>query len=340
MKIPAFFLQLCLAWSLSLVIVRAAVPESNLDQPEAGAPALTNAAEPAAPAPLVVPGLDELLDRLSTMEKSNVEMQRSSEQASDQWEAIVQQNSALSNVLTGLQQTLITQKEREIELAKASNSLTIRVIGGAAIAVFLVFLFSYWFQLRCLNRVMEISRSMPALPHHEPVLLEQENPATSKLLSAMKMLEHRLEHLEVRGGEGMNGDGASFADATPIALHAGPADSGASSSLALLMAKGQVLLDTERLQEAVTTFQEVIAADPANAEAQLKKGIAFERMNRLEQALNCYDEAIRLNPKKVVANVYKARVLAALHRYDEAISVYDSALGKNSAKVETPIFAS
>ena len=336
MKIPAFLF--CLAWSLSLVMVRAAAPETNLN-PEVAAQ--TNV-ENAAPTPVIVPGLDELLDRLGTMEDSNEEMQRASQQASQQWEALVEQNNALSNVLTGLQQTLITQKEREIELAKESNAQMIKVIAGAAVAVFLVFLFSYWFQLRCLNRVMEISRSMPALTHHEPVLLEQENPQTSKLLAAMKMLEHRLDHLEVRE-TGANGDAVHFTEATPIALHAGPAESSpssSSSSIALLMAKGQVLLDTERLQEAVTTFQEVISADPTNAEAHLKKGIAFERMNRLEQALSCYDEAIRLNPKKVVANVYKARVLAALHRYDEAISVYDSALGRDSGKVETPIFAS
>ena len=150
------------------------------------------------------------------------------------------------------------------------------------------------------------------------------------------MLEHRLEQLETPG----QGGATSHSGNVPTLLESGAIEPSTSSSMSLLLAKGQVLLDTERLQEAVACFQEAITVDPNNAEAHLKKGIALERMNRLEPALAAYEEALRLNPKRAVANVYKARVLAALHRYDEAISVYDSALGRNTAKVETPIFAS
>ena len=142
-----------------------------------------------------------------------------------------------------------------------------------------------------------------------------------------------MEQLETPGHANGN-----FGESNVTMLNGGEA--APSSSMSLLLAKGQVLLDTERLQEAVACFQEAITVDPGNAEAHLKKGIALERMNRLEPALAAYEEALRLNPKRAVANVYKARVLAALHRYDEAISVYDSALGRNSGKVETPIFAS
>jgi tetratricopeptide (TPR) repeat protein len=184
---------------------------------------------------------------------------------------------------------------------------------------------------------MEFSKTMPALQGgYEPALLEQHNSANSKLLSAMKMLEHRLEQLETPGSASTVASSANV----PTLLESGAIEPAPSSSMSLLMAKGQVLLDTERLQEAVACFQEAITVDPNNAEAHLKKGIALERMNRLEPALAAYEEALRLNPKRTVANVYKARVLAALHRYDEAISVYDSALGRNSPKVETPIFAS
>jgi tetratricopeptide (TPR) repeat protein len=341
MKIPVFFLRLCLFGSFFAVLMSltAAVLETNTEPAQAGAPA-------AAPAPVVIPELDELRDQLRTMQRSNEEMQRSSAQASEKWTQMVQQNTALSNVLTGLQQTLQTQKERELELAKQSNSLYLKVIIGAAGAVFLVFLFSYWFQLRCLNRVMELSHSLPVPVPHEPALLEQENPATSKLLAAMKLLEHRLEQLETPGSSRTalhsNGQHAEVTSAhlsTPL-LNPEPVEASSASNVSLLLAKGQTLLDAERLQEALSCFQEIINLDPDHAEAHLKKGVALERMNRLDLALSAYEEALRLNPRRTVANVYKARVLAALHRYDEALSVYDSALGKKSPKGETPIFVS
>ena len=337
MKNPALLLRIAALSCLCFIVASAAVLEPN----ESATPN-TAAPQAAAPAQVVIPELDDLRQQLRSMQRSNEEMQKSSERASEKWDAMAHQNVALSNVLTGLQQTLITQKERELELGKQSNTLTTRVIAGAAVAVFLVFLFSYWFQLRCLNRVMELSQSGHALQPHNPALLEQENPATSRLLNAMKLLEHRMQQLEMPGGGGSSN--GSFAEAHSAhsgnLLNIGPVEPVPSSSMSLLLAKGQVLLDTDRLPEAVACFQEAITVDPNNSEAHLKSGIALERMNRLEPALSAYEIALRLNPKRTVANVYKARVLTALHRYDEALSVYDSALGRNPSKVETPIFAS
>ena len=325
-----------------VLALSAAVLETNTEPAHAAA----IPADSAAPAQIVIPELDGLREQLRVMQRSNEEMQRSSARASEKWAEMLEQNTALSNVLTGLQQTLVTQKERELELAKQSNSLYLKVIIGAAAAVFLVFLFSYWFQLRCLNRVMEMSHSLPAPVPHEPALLPQENPATSKLLAAMKLLEQRLEQLETpsnhRPSLHSNGDHAEVTSAhvsTPL-LHSEPIETNPASNVSLLLAKGQTLLEAERLQEALVCFQEILNVEPGNAEAHLKKGVVLERMNRLDLALSSYEEALRLNPKRTLANVYKARVLAALHRYDEALSVYDSALGKKSPKGETPIFVS
>jgi tetratricopeptide (TPR) repeat protein len=323
------------------MMVGAAVVEGSLTS--AAVPVPSDAATPMTQTQVqvVIPELDQLRNQLQMMERSseemqrsNVELQKSSEEAAQKFEAMMEQNHALSNVLTGLQQTLVNQREREVELTKASTSFNYKVAAGAAGVIFLVFLASYWFQLRCLNRVMEFSKTSPMLHGHEPRLLE-DTPAGSKLLNAMRVLEHRLEHIENPAG---NGHTAGSMIETVSSTEGEPVT---SSSMSLLMAKGQVLLDTERLQEAVACFQEAITVDPEYAEAHLKKGIALERLNRLEPALAAYEEALRLNPKRTVANVYKARVLAALHRYDEAISVYDSALGRNpQSKVETPIFAS
>jgi tetratricopeptide (TPR) repeat protein len=340
MKIPALLFRVSALFCVC-IMVSAAVLETNqsaVQSPVASTPAV----QP--PIQVVIPELDQLQNQLRMVERSNEELQRSSKElqrssaeASQKFDAVMQQNTALSNVLSGLQETLVNQREKEVQMAKETSAFTFKVVAGAAAAVFLVFLCSYWFQLRCMNRVMEIQKVFPALPSREPALLEQENPASSRLLSAMKMLEHRLEQLETPGHA--SATSTTNAD-VPTLLESGGIEPAPSSSMSLLLAKGQVLLDTERLQEAVSCFQEAISVDPTNSEAHLKKGIALERMSRLDQALAAYEEALRLNPKRTVANVYKARVLAALHRYDEAISTYDNALGRNAAKVETPIFAS
>ena len=187
---------------------------------------------------------------------------------------------------------------------------------------------------------------MLPLPRN-PALLEAGNPnQASSLLSAIKVLETRIQHLEIPGRQGANGqsddlNGTHTTASSGNLLNLGSFESTPSpTSLSLLLAKGQTLLDMDRLQDALGCFQEALIIDPNNAEAYLKKGIALERLNRLEPALDAYEEAVRLNPKRAIGHASKARVLAALHRYDEAISVYDSALGKNGPKSSTPIFVS
>src|SRR5688500_13532224 len=112
MKIPALLFRLCLVSSVCLAIVSAAVLETNV------APA--DAAAQSQPVQVIVPGLDELREQLRTVQRSNEQIERNNEEtrrasqeASQKFEAMTQQNTALSNVLAGLQQTLITQKERE-----------------------------------------------------------------------------------------------------------------------------------------------------------------------------------------------------------------------------------
>jgi tetratricopeptide (TPR) repeat protein len=293
-------------------------------------------------APAISAELTELRQKMGAIE-------RSSREVAEKWDAVVQQNTTLSNVLTGLQQTLNSQKEKEIELSNQAHSFTLKVIAAAGVAIFMVFLLSYWFQLRALNRVMEISNILPA-PRHAPALLDAGNAQTSSLLSALKVLETRIQQLEIPSQNdampSANGHSAEAAGSNPAnssnLLSSGSFEAAPSapSSVALLVAKGQTLLDMDRLSDALACFQDAVMLDASNAEAHLKKGIALERLNRLEAALNAYEEAVQLNPKRAIAHASKARVLAALHRYDEAISVYDSALGKNGPKPSSPIFVS
>jgi len=280
------------------------------------------------------PEFNEMRDQLNAM-------QRSSSEATEKWESLMKQNSSLSNRLAGLHQSLLTQQERELEMSKQSNSFLLKVMGGAGAAVFLIIILSFWFQLRCFNRVLETSNGA-SLTAATP-LLESENSPTIKLLSAVKLLESRIQQLEFPANSHPNGNGTAHEihlshTETPVPILVSESQresTGPQSNVAVLLAKGQVLLDMDRLPEAIGCFDEALALEPGNAEAHLKRGMSLERMERLEPALNAYEEALRLNPRRAVAYVYKARVLQGLHRYDEALSVYDSALGKNSNRPTT-----
>jgi tetratricopeptide (TPR) repeat protein len=286
-------------------------------------------------------------------------LQRANDLALGRWSALLDQNNSLSNVLTGLQQTLTSERKREAELSEEARLFNNRVMLGAGVAMFLVFLASYWFQLRCLNRVMEVTNAQAHRELHAPYappLLEAPSARESQLLEAVKLLENRIRQLEhpgavtshaaaiaatanVSGSPHANGISSENGHAAPSeskVIDVAPVEMQSSATkVSVMLAKGEVLLETERLQEAVNSFNEALAIEPNNAEAHLKKGIALERMNRLEPALACYNEALRLNPKRSFAYVHKARVLAALHRYDEALSVYDMALGKPAQKATT-----
>ena len=58
------------------------------------------------------------------------------------------------------------------------------------------------------------------------------------------------------------------------------------------MEKGQSLLTSDRPEEALACFDEVLAVEPKNAEALVKKGTAFEKMRQPQEALEYYDRAI------------------------------------------------
>jgi tetratricopeptide (TPR) repeat protein len=290
---------------------------------------------------VTVPGMDELWAQLEAAKRAN-------EAASERWIALVDQNNSLSNVLAGLQTSLVSQKQREIQIAEEARTFNFQVMLAAAAIVVVILLTSYWFQFRCMNRVVEMTQKMNALPapaNLPPPMLEWQSEREGKLLEAVKLLESRIEHLETPANgaselkelksNGTSTENGHSSEPAVKLIDVGPAElAPKESKISLLLAKGEILLDMERWEEALKCFQEALAMEPKNAEAHLKKGIALERLNRLEHSLDSYEEAVRLNPNRAFAYVYKARVLAALHRYDEALNVYDSALGKNGPRTE------
>ena len=96
--------------------------------------------------------------------------------------------------------------------------------------------------------------------------------------------------------------------------------------VALLLGKGQALLNLQQADNALTCFDEVIALDSTNAEAFVKKGIALERLGRLDEAIDTYDRAIALDDSMTMAYLSKGGVFNRLERYGEALQCYEQAL--------------
>src|SRR5947207_9163251 len=178
------------------------------------------------------------------------------------------------------------------------------------------------------------------------------NPAElvgARFLGAIEQLEKRLHELEHMT------DGAKVADATQRAngqpkseavgsaakpegeSNAGAAqhpregeaaapepaaDSKLASRIALLLAKGQTLLNLDKADEGLACVEEVIALDPCNDEALVKKGTALERMGRPEEALECYDRAIAADGSLTAAYLHKGGVFNRLERHEEALKCY------------------
>lgn len=92
-----------------------------------------------------------------------------------------------------------------------------------------------------------------------------------------------------------------------------------------LLARGQALLNHKEAAAALTCFDEAIALEVNNAEAQAKKGFALEHLGRLEEALACFDHALALNAFFADAYVGKGEVLNRLERYREALDCYEHA---------------
>ena len=104
------------------------------------------------------------------------------------------------------------------------------------------------------------------------------------------------------------------------------AESGPDAHVAVLLAKGQTLLNLDKAEEALACFDEALVRDPRHAEGLVKKGTALERLGRTEAALECYDRAIAVDGSLTTAYLHKGGVFNRLERYEEALKCYEQAL--------------
>lgn len=91
--------------------------------------------------------------------------------------------------------------------------------------------------------------------------------------------------------------------------------------------KGQTLLNQGNAAEALTCFNTALKASPSHpADVLVKRGLALEKLEKLETAIESYDQAIAADASLTLAYLYKGAVCNRLQRYREALDCYEKAL--------------
>jgi tetratricopeptide (TPR) repeat protein len=242
---------------------------------------------------------------------------RAVEQARQDAEAAARHNAeVLEARIKQLEEGVNEQRAREIDSLQTAHRYTLTVVGIVAGLGFLGMLMVAVLLLRSMSRrpVLAPTAGFTA----DTMALATLDPAqqsNARFRASLHRLEQRLEELEGT---------AQDAEVGPVEGSGPPVD--LSGRIALLLGKGQALLNLQQADAALACFDEVIELDSTNAEAFVKKGTALERLGQLDEAINCYDQAIAVDTTMTMAYLCKGGVFNRLERYGEALQCYEQAL--------------
>jgi tetratricopeptide (TPR) repeat protein len=267
-------------------------------------------------------------------------------------EALAARNAeAVAARFKAIEEALTTQRITELEAMKGSmetlersmesnNRMLMTVAGTIASVGFLVLLLTAYLQWRSVSRLAEftamVQSARVALPppgQAEAQLLGAGDVTQSggRLSSALSQLEKRileLEHTTHAPAEAKVISSGANAGEPPHgkSVSGENGQHGQADHHAVLIAKGQSLLDMDKATEALECFDEILRAEPDHAEALVKKGIALEELRQMDEALQCYDRAIAANGDLTIAYLQKGGLFNRLERYEEALQCYEQAL--------------
>jgi tetratricopeptide (TPR) repeat protein len=270
---------------------------------------------------------------------------RAVENARQDAEAAAKRNAeALEAKLKQLEDAVTVQRQREVETLQSSHRLTLIVVGLFAGVGFFGMLFFAVFLLRSMNRRVAAASAQPvgsplgqgyaavALGAGDTQLAtgDPTQQSSHRFLSTIERIEKRMNELETTAqATGPEQPTASKPSATETAAVETPSARPTfelSARIALLLGKGQTLLNLQQADRALECFDEVIALDGTNGEAFVKKGTALEKLGRLDEAIDCYDRAIAVDTSMTMAYLCKGGVFNRLERYGEALQCYEQAL--------------
>jgi tetratricopeptide (TPR) repeat protein len=239
-----------------------------------------------------------------------------------------------------MEKTIATENSEQLNGMERLNRTILSAAGVFASVAFLVLLVAICLQWAAVNRLaaatnLAASRSARLPDPAEALLpsthaLEQSN---IRFLALMDQLELRLRGLEESTKpvkslvEGETADGSAVEKPAP-----GLPDK--TSTVTLLLSKSQTLLKLGQPEAALDCLDEVLALDPGNADALVKKGAALEHLQRVSEAIECYDRAIAQDASMTMAYLHKGTLFTRLERHGEALACYEQALKPSKARRE------
>ena len=217
--------------------------------------------------------------------------------------------------------------------------LAVAVVGMVALAVVVIMVF---LQLRTATKLIELAmstrppgidgnRALPApvvetpaaasLPPAARAALEFSN---ARLLGVIERLEKRILELEHSARAPLEGNN------TPIIV--AESETPEERRVGDLVMEGQLFLDTNKPEKALSCFDAALDIEPNLADALIKKAAALEKLERTDEAIACYDRAIQSDDSATTALLQKGGLLNRLARYEEALQCYERALQTQEKK--------
>jgi tetratricopeptide (TPR) repeat protein len=241
---------------------------------------------------------------------------------------------------------LALQRSNDLIEAQHTSKMLTGVLAIFATVGLLAVLLMVYFQSRAVSRLAEISTALatnrslafstvPTLDLGENDMLTNKavEQSNTRLVNLVQHLEKRIAELEQTAS--LPESAASIANEVISAkpepvVNSAPLEKPAQ--FAELMERGQALLSNDRPEEAISCFDEILAAEPNNADALVKKGTALEKLRLTQEALEYYDRAIAANSTLTIAYLHKGGLCSRLEKYGEAMECYERALHTQEKK--------
>lgn len=257
---------------------------------------------------------DLALQRIQEQQQATL---RALEQARQDADTAAKRNADAADArFKQLEDSLNQQRIREVESLQSAHRYTLTILVVVAGLGVLAMLVVALFLLRSMNR--RAIFATPAGLTGDTTALMPMDPAqqsSARFRASLNRLEQRLNELESTTPD---------IEARPVEESHPAVD--LSGRIALLLGKGQALLNLQQTDAALACFEEVIGLDATNAEAFVRKGTALEKLGRLDEAIDCYDQAIAVDTTMTMAYLCKGGVFNRLERYGEALQCYEQAL--------------
>ena len=221
---------------------------------------------------------------------------------------------------------------------------TMLMVAGAGMLALAVVVTLVFLQLRAATRLVELAMvpgtqlggSRGALPMVETTAVLPASAraalefSNARLLGVIERLEKRILELEQTvhiplEDSPTNGMGNGSSHVETIS----------ERRVSDLIVEGQLFLDTNKPEKALTSFEEALEIQPRMGDALIKKATALEKLQRIDEAIACYDEAIETGDSTTTALLQKGGMLNRLARYDEALQCYERALQTQEKKAAT-----